>query len=74
MFSEPLMIACVFNVLLLILAYVSGYRALMIATAIIWAIIGIFSYQEIEDKLVLSIIFLIAAGTAFLPVKGEMRK
>lgn len=71
MISETLILACIFNVGLLLIAYFAGYRALMIASSIVWVVIDFLIYQEIEDKLVLSIIFLIAIGQAFLPMKGE---
>lgn len=71
MISETLMLAVGFNILLLLVAYFSGYRALLIASSVVWVIIDILIYQELEDKLILGILFLVAAGQAFLPLKGE---
>ena len=71
MISETLMLAVGFNILLLLVAYFSGYRALLIASSVVWVIIDILIYQELEDKLILAILFLVAAGQAFLPLKGE---
>ncbi len=71
MISETLILAIVFNLILLVVAYFAGYRALLIASSIVWVIIDVLIYQEIEDKLILAIIFLIAAGQSFLPLRGE---
>ena len=73
MISDGLIIAILLNLVVLAIAYLSGYKALMISSSIVWVIIGIFTYQEIEDKLILSILFLIAAGSAFLPSKEKIR-
>ena len=71
MISETLILACIFNVGLLLVAYFAGYRALLIASSIVWVVIDLLIYQELEDKLILAIIFLIAVGQAFLPMRGE---
>lgn len=71
MISDALILAVAFNIILLLIAYFSGYRALLIASSIVWVIIDIFIYKEIEDKLVMAIIFLIAAGQSVLPLRGE---
>lgn len=72
MISDALILAVAFNIILLLIAYFSGYRALLIASSIVWVIIDIFIYKEIEDKLVMAIIFLIAAGQSVLPLRGEV--
>ena len=71
MISDTLVIAIAFNLILMVVAYFAGYRALMIASSVVWAIIDLMLYQELEDKLVLAIILLIAAGQVFLPLRGE---
>jgi len=71
MISEALMIAVGFNILFLLVAYFAGYRALMIANGIVWVIIGILIFEEMNDKLILAITFLVAAGSAVLPLRGE---
>lgn len=71
MISDTLVIAIVFNIILMLVAYFSGYRGLMIASSIVWVIIALTTYQEIEDKLTLAIILLIAVGQVFLPTRAE---
>lgn len=72
MISDTLVLAIALNIILILIAYFSGYRAMMIVSSIVWIIIDLMIYQEIEDKLILAIIFLIAVGQVFLPMRGEI--
>ena len=71
MISDALIIAIVFNLILLAVSYLAGYRALLIASSIVWVVIGLFIYKEMEDILILAIIFLIAAAQSVIPLRGE---
>ena len=48
MISDALILAIAFNIILLIVAYFAGYRALLIASSIVWVVIDILIYQELE--------------------------
>ena len=71
MISDALLIAVAFNLTLLVISYYAGYRALLITSSIIWVIIDLLIYQELEDVLILAIIFMIAAAQTVLPLRGE---
>lgn len=71
MISDALLIAVAFNLILLVISYYAGYRALLITSSIIWVIIDLLIYQELEDVLILAIIFMIAAAQTVLPLRGE---
>ena len=71
MISETLLLAVGFNIILLLIGYFSGYRAVMIVSSIVWAIIGLMIYDEIDSILILGIIIMIAIAQIFIPLKGE---
>ena len=69
--SETLLIAIGFCCLLSLIAYLAGYRALMIVGSLAWVVIAFESYQETQSLLILANLILVAAGQCFLPSRED---
>lgn len=68
--EEWIMLGALLNVFLLAIAYLSGSRAIVLVSSIIWILIGFALYGEYEQILLLALSYMIAFGQFFIPVKG----
>lgn len=69
--DEALILAVIFNVVLLIIAYFSGSRPVVIICSLVWVLIGFAIYQTYEDTLLLAILYMIAFAEIFIPLKAK---
>lgn len=66
--DEVLILAVVFNIVLLILGYFIGSRAVVIISSLVWILIGFLLYQTYTDTLLLAILYMIAFAQIFIPL------
>lgn len=66
--QEVLMLAVIFNVILLVIAYFVNSRAVVIISSLVWVLIGFALYQEYADTLLLAILYMIAFAQIFIPL------
>lgn len=69
--EETLILAVIFNVALLMIAYFVGSRAVVIVSSIIWIIIAFALFESYQDTLLLGIIYMIAFAQIFIPLKSS---
>lgn len=76
--DEILILALVLNLILLVIAYFSASRAIIVVSSIVWVLIGfcVFeSYHDVEDlnteylTLIMAITYLIAFAQIFIPLR-----
>ncbi len=76
--EEILILAVIFNVILLIIAWFASSRAIVMVSSIVWILIGFAlfqSYNGMEDvntdylTLLIAITYLIAVAQVFIPLK-----
>ena len=66
------MLACIFNVALLVIAFLSDSRAVVIISSLVWILIGFALYQSYPDSeyntLLLALFYMIAIAQVFIPL------
>lgn len=68
--EEWIIIGSLLNCFLLLIANLSGSRAMVIVSSIIWILIGFALYNEYDNLVLLALAYMIAFGQFFVPVKG----
>lgn len=68
--EEWIILGGLLNCFLLLIAYLSGSRAMVIVSSIIWILLGFALYNEYEQLILLALAYMIAFGQFFIPVKG----
>ena len=78
--EEILILAIIFNVILVLIAYFSSSRPVMVVSSLVWILIGFAlfqSYNGTEDidktylTLLIAITYLIAFAQAFMPLRNK---
>lgn len=68
--EEWIILGALLNVFLLAIAYLSGSRAIVVVSSIIWILLGFALYDEYSQLLLLALAYMVAFGQFFIPVKG----
>lgn len=72
--EEVIIIAIVFNLILLGISWFSGTRAGVLISSLVWILIGFALYREYQDLLTLAIVYMIAFAQVFMPLNARAMK
>lgn len=72
--EEVIIIAIVFNLILLGISWFSGTRAGVLISSLVWILIGFALYREYQDLLTLAIVYMIAFAQVFMPLNPRAMK
>lgn len=72
--EEVIIIAIVFNLILLGISWFSATRAGVLISSLVWILIGFALYKEYQDLLTLAIVYMIAFAQVFMPLNPKAMK
>lgn len=71
--EEILIIAIVFNIILLGISYFAATKAGVIISSLVWVLIGFALYDQYQDLLTLAITYMIAFAQIFIPLNKKVK-